>query len=311
MQAAMARFGDADGLLQLGSRGEELWRCRLLGLKAKLGRTLVEDFLNAGNLRLAMDRFDAGQLQLAVHIADEEMPRAWQRPYLHERLHALRQVAELKRLQGDYQGALEGFEKAKKDYDYVAAQAQAHCDLGIGDCHRMLRSAGKARAHYELVKEYADAKRDYRVQVRVMRGLIELRGLENSVPGDLWEDLEKLRSVSEASSYRYGRIQYWLLRGAYSLREGDLESAETGFSAARRIAADTRLGEARIEATHAMFGAAEVLRMRGEAEAAARSLASVRDAYSNMGLAWGVEAAVGAIGKASDPTARSLFVNLP
>jgi len=197
-------------------------------------------------------------------------------------LHDRRKEAELLLVLGRYASSLRVSSAIYKAYAYSEAEAKAYAALVRADAYRMLGNLSSAASFYTEVENYARDTGNGRLIGRVLRNKAEMLRFKGDDPSPVLDELE---SVSKVADYGFGYLYGALSRGAYKLRT-DPQMARTYFERAAELSVvgDRRL---ELEATHAMFGLAEVARISGTILEACELYRAALERYRNSGVLWG------------------------
>jgi len=277
-----------------------LWRI-------KAGRIMVEDYLIKGDCKGAYKEYDELIKEIDNYLAgNQQIDDNFMKKIELYKIHARRQQAEMLRLLGKYNEALTLFREAYKQYNYIYAEEKAYSVLGQGDCLRMLKKFDNAMEKYKEAMEFAQEKRNKRLQMRVLRNMAELyrtKGINNI------NLLEELKDLSNKTNYLFGKLYYFLIEGGLHLKENK-EKAEEFFVKANKLSQIN--GEhLKIEYAHSIFGLAEVKRLKNDINVAKGYYNEAHGLYQETGILWGIEKTKKGIDMPNDSSNEILFMNIP
>jgi tetratricopeptide (TPR) repeat protein len=274
--------------------------------RIKAGRIMVEDYLINGDCKKAYQEYDELIKEIDDYLrGNQQIDNDYKKKIELYKIHATRQQAEMLRLLGSYDEALKLFRKAYKQYNYFYAEEKAYSVLGQGDCLRMLGKFDDAMEKYKEAMEFAQEKRNKRLQMRVLRNMAELCRANGR---DITNFLEKLRELSNETNYLFGKLYYFLIEGGLYLKK-DIKKAEEFFSKANELSQIN--GEhLKIEYAHSMFGLAEVKRLRKDTSAV-EDYSRALELYNKTGVLWGIERTKKGIHMINGSTNEILFINIP
>lgn len=284
--------GILDKSLQAYASAEEVLRRiddqkfddKLLDLRIRAGRVMVEEYLIRGNGHLAIQRY-----QNIIDELDEYLKEYT--PFLLEgeirslnryKLHGMRQQGEMYRLIGHYLKALKLYRHSYKNLDYMCPRAKAFSMLGIADCLRQIGNIEAANKYYNEVKIYADIHKDYHLKMRILRGIIETNIISGN---DALEMIEEYREEALSGGFLFAKV-YGEIFKCRSLIRIDINQS---LKIVEKIEELTRLGgtKLRLEQTHNTLIKGEILRRINDKESK-ELLNSALNSYSNMHVSWGI-----------------------
>jgi len=252
--------------------------------RIKAGRVLVEYSLIKGNCKRTYKEYDELIKVNDKYLTENKQIDDNSKKIIElYKIHAIRQQAEMQRLLGKYNDALELFRKVYEEYSYIYAEEKASSVLGQGDCLRMLGKFDDAMIEYEEAMEFARAKKSNRLLIRVLRNMAELYRTDGQ---DIRKLLEEIKKLSNETNHLFGKLYYFLIEGGLHLKE-DLEKAEEFFRKANKL---TQINEEplKIEYAHSIFGLAEVKRLKKDTNAAEDYYNKAYKLYKETGILWGI-----------------------
>ena len=170
----------------------------------------------------------------------------------------------------------------------------------------MLGKFNDAMKKYKEVMEFAQEKRNKRLQMRVLRNMAELYRTNGRDNINLLEELWKL---SKETKYLFGKLYYFLIKGGQYLTE-NIKKAEEFFEEAKKLAQIN--GEhLKIKYAHSIFGLAEVKRLKKDINAAKDYYNKAHGLFQETGVRWGIEKTKKGIDMANDSSNEILFMNIP
>lgn len=288
---ALRFFADAEHLLRQVRRlssNDNLLLWRLLSARAWLEKYILRaDVKSALNEVRTLIRSQGDWISANRATLSAVLHRKASVSILHDR----RKEAELLLLLGRYAASARISSTIYKSYAYSEAEAKAYAALIRADACRMLGDTPSASSIYTEVENYARDTSNIRLVGRVLRNKAEMMRVNGDDPNSV---LDELDLVSETADYGFGRLYGALSRGAFNLKT-DPSTARKHFQRAVQLAVigDRRL---ELEATHAMFGFAEVARMLGDTTEACEAYRVALDRYQLSGILWGqVRARIGLV----------------
>lgn len=252
--------------------------------RIEAGKVMVEDYMIKGDCKKTDEEYNKLITEIDNYfIENRQIDDNFKKKIKLYQFHAKRMQAEIQRLLGNYNEALNLFCKVYKDYSYIYAEEKACSVLGQGDCLRMLGKLDAAMIKYKEVNEFVQEKRSSKLQIRVLRNMAELYRTDGQEIRNL---LEELKELSNKTNTFFGKLYYLLIEGGLHLKE-DLEKAEEFFRKANKL---TQINEEplKIEYAHSIFGLAEVKRLKKDTNAAEDYYNKAYKLYKETGILWGI-----------------------
>jgi tetratricopeptide (TPR) repeat protein len=300
-------------LYQYNSKKEATCESQLITWKIKYGKIMVKDELEEADYRQAVTKYSGLHEEVKTYLkkirVSDVSDKRKIKSYKND---TLRLSAEMKRLCGEYEEALNIFNSVYKKYDYFYGKEKVYSVLGQGDCLRMLEEQfDEAEKKYNDVKMFAEEKKDKRLEARVLRSIIELyryrmtrvkikKSLED-LKVIIKKSLEDLKKVSDETKYFGSKFYYHLLGGAMALMDDrDRDKAENFFKdaifyLAKKSKTECSFEEALLlakkikpEYSHSIFGLAEVKRLKNNLDDAQKYYKEANTLYRGIGISWGI-----------------------
>lgn len=258
-----------------------LFRFKLVG-----GKIMLDEYLFNGKCMNAHSRYKQLESEIDFYLRTASLNEDDKQKCKLIQQHSQRQRAEMLRISGKYQEALNMFTEAYENYSYASAAAKAHSALGQADCLRLLCSFHDAGLKYNEVEVYALERDDMRLLARVYRNQAFLVLENDNEMG--YRLIERLLSLSspEKTGYFYGRFYGHLIKGILKL-EGNPSESITIFQELSRLA-EVSYGGSPIEYAHSQFYIAEALRLLGDLASATSAYATALHFYESTKVNWGV-----------------------
>lgn len=277
-----------------------------LSWRIKAGKVMTEYYFIKGDCKRAYEEYDELIKEIDNYLVEnQQIDDNYREKIELYKIHATRQQAEMLRLLGSYNKALKLFRKAYKQYNYIYAEEKAYSVLGQGDCLRMLGKFNDAMEKYKEAMEFAQEKRNKRLQMRVLRNIAELYRTGGR---DIINLLGELRELLNETNYLFGELYYFLIEGGLHLKK-DIEKAAEFFWKANKQAQIN--GEhLKIEYAHSIFGLAEVKRLKKDTNAT-EDYNKAYKLYKETGVQWGIIGTKKGITKTNDLSDEILFLNIP
>lgn len=258
-----------------------IFRFKLVG-----GRIMLDEYLVNGRCMNAYSRYKQLESEIDFYLRTATLNEDDKQKCKLIKQHGQRQQAEMQRIRGKYQEALNMFTEAYENYSYASAAAKAHSALGQADCLRLLCRSQEASTKYEEVEAYALQREDVRLLARVYRNQAFLvLESDQSMVSRLINGLVSL-SRPEKTGYFYGRFYGHLITGILKL-EGNPSESIAIFHELSGLA-EVSYGGSPIEYAHSQFYIAEALRLLGDLAAAAPAYETALHYYESTQLNWGI-----------------------
>lgn len=259
-----------------------------LGAKLHASRTLTESFLLRGDLAASHREY----LELLKRLGFTETIGA-PRTDDPDKLNLLRQVAEMERLLGDLERALERFRQLAAAYGYSQHEEMAHARLGEANCLRMM---GKINESEEILCEllhYSGMQRAVRFKPRILMAQIEVN---HELKKPFVKELHDLREIATGYGLLFASLYAEILSGVGILRssrnKNGATKAKAHFIVALDIAANSKhvaeWGPIRMESALARIGFAVCDHvLKGLPVTEVPEFFEVEKEFASIGLAWG------------------------
>ncbi|HSK80420.1 MAG TPA: tetratricopeptide repeat protein [Thermoanaerobaculia bacterium] len=255
---------------------------RFLLSRIRAGRVMVEKYLLSGQCAEADQEYGSIMGELVGYISMVGAADYGEKVNLYS-LHALRQQAEMRRILGRYQEALELFSQTYVAYEYRFHEEKANSALGMAESLRMLELYDKAREKFTEVMEYAKTHGNRRLFARALRPYTEIGRILGQ---EVDEQIAELGNISDSINYLFGRIWRNLLAGGSRLTCNPEES-QAFFVKARELTTvdGSRLA---IEYAYSLIGSAEAERLTGRRASGEVLFRDALKIYRSCGIVWGV-----------------------
>lgn len=280
---------------------------KLLLWRIEAGRIMIKDYLIKVKCQDAIEKYQILSKEHEEYIADNILFLSEQekREILSYKNHLNRQIAEMERIIGNYDKALNIFQQALVEYKFYQIEEQAYCIYGIANSERMLERFNDAMIHYDEAEEVAKHHHFDSLYIRILRNKCELL---RHTQKDISKPLEKLKTMSYENEMRFGKIYYWLIKGCSNILSNS-EEALSCFKDASILCKPDKDQETTLELAHTNFGIGEVKRIMGDLESANIHYLKALNVYRDK-CGWGVKNITQAM--QADENVKKIFImNMP
>ncbi|MBI1355781.1 MAG: hypothetical protein GC160_15685 [Acidobacteria bacterium] len=287
LSLATRKYHEALSLAADTLSGDDRVEAQLTLWRLKGGLNLVENTLINCDYTLARKNNDRLVRNLQEFASSRRLTAKERERLKIYRLHAERQIAESRRMQGFYLRSFKDFRKIYGNYRYWQHEAKAMAALGMAESLRMLGQYDKAQSLYDEVWSYGESGGDERLKARLLRMKIELvRAWRGTVEKD---QLEQFKAISRKRSFIYGLIYAGLISASLQLSQNP-DDARQSFRDVLSFIRES--GHQKLEVAHAELGIAESFRMVGDGKEACKYYRKCLNFYSASQVSWGVVRAI-------------------
>lgn len=253
----------------------------LIMWRIKAGRVMTEMFMLKNKCPACICEYMEIVNEIENYLAVNPSTKVNKSIMLYK-VHANRQIAEMRRIMGQYNESLAIFAEAFEAYGYQFPEEKAYCLLGQGESLRMLHRYEEALDTFQKVLDYAEHMNARKLLSRVNRNLATITALMNKSENTY---LHQLQQNLQGTSL-YERVYAYLVLGETWIAN-DVTTAEVNFDAAFEESKSFAAGF-RLEQAHALFGKGECCRMTGRLGEAALYYNESLAVYKEGEVQWGV-----------------------